>query len=176
MWASRWLWWTPKSAKSTSYANSLNEYLENVTAFYCFLLCIEFKNENFTGCTRINRAANVLKKDHNFASLVKGIEQGRLLFDNMRKSVSYLLIQGNGCEVLAVLVNTYGCIPLPESAFLMIFIAFTSDVLGAVAMVFEPSESEVMHCNRAAQKCISLIGNFFIFTDSSCQSALHSIW
>ena len=82
--------------------------------------------------------------DNNFASIVNGIEQGRLLFENLRKAVAYLFPQGSGSELFAVLVNTFLGIPLPESTFLMIALCISTDVLGSVAMVFEPPEMDLM--------------------------------
>ncbi len=37
------------------------------------------------------QAADIVLMDDNFASIVKGIEEGRLLFDNLRKSIAYTL-------------------------------------------------------------------------------------
>ena len=83
---------------------------------------------------------------------LKGIEQGRLIFENLCKALCYLLIQGSECETLAVLLNTFIGLPLPESAFRMLIIAVTSDILGSCAMVFEPPESELMRRKPRSRK------------------------
>jgi magnesium-transporting ATPase (P-type) len=45
----------------------------------------------FLGCDIAQKTADIILTDDNFASIVKGIEEGRLLFDNLRLSIAYTL-------------------------------------------------------------------------------------
>jgi len=67
-------------------------------------------------------AGNMVLLDSNFASIVVAMENGRLVFDNLRKVILYLLPAGSWSELFPVLVNVLLGIPLPLSPFLMIVI------------------------------------------------------
>ncbi len=88
--------------------------------------------------------ANVILVDDNFATIVNGIQQGRLVFDNLRKVVAYLFPAGSFSEVIPVLMNVFFGIPLSLSAFQMIVICVATDVCGALSLVHEKSEVNIM--------------------------------
>src|SRR6266542_754598 len=67
-------------------------------------------------------AGNMILLDSNFASIVMIMENGRLVFDNLRKVILYLLPAGSWSELFPVLVNVLLEIPLPLSPFLLIVI------------------------------------------------------
>ena len=67
-------------------------------------------------------AANMILLDNNFASIIVAMENGRLVFDNLKKVILYLLPAGSWSELWPVLVNVLLGTPLPLSAFLMIVI------------------------------------------------------
>ena len=57
-------------------------------------------------------AADMILLDDNFASIVKGVEEGRLIFDNLKKSIAYT-IQSNIPEITPFLAFIIFAIPLP---------------------------------------------------------------
>lgn len=63
-----------------------------------------------------------------FASIVDGIRNGRLVFQNLQKVISYLLPAGSWSEDWPVLVNVFLGVPLPLSSFLMIIICTLTDL------------------------------------------------
>jgi magnesium-transporting ATPase (P-type) len=65
-------------------------------------------------------AANMILLDDNFASIVRGIENGRLSFENLKKVVSYLLPAGSFSEATPIIANVFLGMPLPLSSFLMV--------------------------------------------------------
>lgn len=97
--------------------------------------------------------------DNNFSSLVRGIESGRLLFENMKKVVIYLLPAGSFSEIIPVFANVFMGFPLPLSAFQMIVICLFSDVLPSLSLVYEKPEQDIMNKrprNLKTQKLVNL--------------------
>lgn len=89
-------------------------------------------------------AGAIVLTDNNFKSLLVGVENGRLVFANLKKVFRYLLPAGTFAEVLPVLFNLFLGLPLPLSTFLMIYICVITDVAPCLSLVFEKSESDVM--------------------------------
>ena len=89
-------------------------------------------------------AANMILLDDDFSSIVKGIREGRLLFDNLRKVIAYLLSAGSFSEILPVLAFVFFGVPLPLSPFQMILICLGTDFFGALAICHEGPESNIM--------------------------------
>eukprot|EP00743_Colponemidia_sp_Colp-15_P005772 GILK01006204.1.p1 GENE.GILK01006204.1~~GILK01006204.1.p1 ORF type:complete len:1066 (+),score=189.62 GILK01006204.1:170-3199(+) len=89
-------------------------------------------------------AADMVLLDDNFASLIKGIELGRLVFDNLKKVLLFLLPAGSFSEMLPILANVFLGMPLPLSPFLMIVICIGTDVFPSLALVTEKAELEIM--------------------------------
>ncbi|KAK9720816.1 hypothetical protein K7432_003880 [Basidiobolus ranarum] len=89
-------------------------------------------------------AAHMVLLDNNFSSIVVAIESGRLVYDNLKKVILYLLPAGSWSELIPILVNFLLGVPLPLSAFLMIFICVLTDMLPSIAMMFETPESDLL--------------------------------
>jgi sodium/potassium-transporting ATPase subunit alpha len=88
-------------------------------------------------------AANMILLDDNFASIVNGIEEGRLIFDNLKKSISYTL-SSNIPEIIPFLLYVTLGIPLPLSTILMLCIDLGTDMIPAISLAHEPAESKLM--------------------------------
>ena len=89
-------------------------------------------------------AAQMVLLDNSFNSLVMAIENGRLVFNNLRKVIIYLLPAGTFAEIVPFVLNIYiGC-PLPMSAFQMIVICVLTDVGPSLSMMMEKSEGDLL--------------------------------
>jgi sodium/potassium-transporting ATPase subunit alpha len=81
--------------------------------------------------------------DDNFASIVNGVEEGRLIFDNLKKSIAYTL-SSNIPEISPFLVFMLVRIPLPLPTVLILFIDLGTDMIPAISLAYEFKESNIM--------------------------------
>ena len=88
-------------------------------------------------------AADMILLDDNFASIVKGVEEGRLIFDNLKKSIAYT-IQSNIPEITPFLAFILFAIPLPLTTFLILAIDLGTDMIPAISMAYESPEADIM--------------------------------
>ena len=89
------------------------------------------------------QAADMILLDDNFASIVKGVEEGRLIFDNLKKSIAYT-IQSNIPEITPFLAFIMFVIPLPLTTFLILAIDLGTDMIPAISMAYELPEADIM--------------------------------
>ncbi|RIB24813.1 hypothetical protein C2G38_1997693 [Gigaspora rosea] len=89
-------------------------------------------------------AADMVLLDNNFSSIVVALESGRLVFDNLKKVILYLLPAGSWSELIPVLVNVFLGVPSPLSTFLMICICVLTDMLPSIALMYEKAEKDVL--------------------------------
>jgi len=82
--------------------------------------------------------------DDNFATIVKAIENGRNLYDNIKRSILFLL-SGNTAGILAVLFCSILALPVPFKAVHLLFINLLTDSLPAIALGMEPHSADVMN-------------------------------
>merc|ERR1711981_759922 len=88
-------------------------------------------------------AANMILLDDNFASIVAGVEEGRLIFDNLKKSIAYTL-SSNIPEIAPFLIFITVNVPLPLSTVLILCIDLGTDMVPAISMAWENAESDIM--------------------------------
>jgi len=88
-------------------------------------------------------AADMVLTDDNFASIVAAIEEGRVIFDNIRRFIHYLLSCNIG-EVLAMFVATLVGMPLPLVPIQILWINLATDSLPALALGVEQAEPGIM--------------------------------
>lgn len=88
-------------------------------------------------------AADMILLDDNFASIVSGVEEGRIIFDNLKKSIAYALA-ANIPELIPFLLNIILRIPLPLTTVLMLAICLGTDMVPAISMAYETAESDIM--------------------------------
>ncbi|RWR98580.1 Sodium/potassium-transporting ATPase subunit alpha-like protein, partial [Dinothrombium tinctorium] len=81
--------------------------------------------------------------DDNFASIVTGVEEGRLIFDNLKKSIAYTLTS-NIPEISPVLFFILFNIPLPLGPVTILCIDLGTDMLPAISLAYEQAESDIM--------------------------------
>lgn len=88
-------------------------------------------------------AADMILVDDNFASIVKGVGEGRLIFDNLKKSISYTL-SSNIPELAPFLCFITIQVPLPLDTILILLIDLGTDMLPAISFAYENAEADIM--------------------------------
>ena len=88
-------------------------------------------------------AADMVLTDDNFASIVAAVEEGRGIYDNIRKFIHYLL-SCNAGEVLLMLVAAVAGWPAPLAAIQILWLNLVTDGLPALALGLEPPEDDIM--------------------------------
>lgn len=89
-------------------------------------------------------AAQLVLLDSNFEAILVAIENGRLVFQNLRKVILYLLPAGSIGEIFPILVNMIFGVPLPLSPFLMIIICVVTDMSPALSLMLEKPERDLL--------------------------------
>jgi sodium/potassium-transporting ATPase subunit alpha len=88
-------------------------------------------------------AADMILMDDNFASIVNGVEEGRLIFDNLKKSIAYTL-SSNIPEIAPFLIYITAKLPLPLSTVLILCIDLGTDMVPAISLAYETKEADIM--------------------------------
>ena len=96
-----------------------------------------------TGTDVSQGAADMVLTDDNFASIVAAVEEGRTIFDNIRKFIRYLLSTNAG-EIVSMFAALVIGLRVPLLAIQILWINLVTDGLPAIALGFEPSEPDVM--------------------------------
>ncbi|XP_035227749.1 sodium/potassium-transporting ATPase subunit alpha-like isoform X2 [Stegodyphus dumicola] len=89
------------------------------------------------------QAADMILLDDNFASIVTGVEEGRLIFDNLKKSIAYTLTS-NIPEISPFLLFILADIPLPLGTVTILCIDLGTDMVPAISLAYEHAESDIM--------------------------------
>ncbi|XP_075973565.1 sodium/potassium-transporting ATPase subunit alpha-like [Anticarsia gemmatalis] len=89
------------------------------------------------------KAADMILLDDNFASIVLGVQEGRRIFDNLKKTIAYTLTS-NTPEMLPFVL--YACVgmPLPMTLMLILVVNVGTDLLPAMSLAYEDSEEDIM--------------------------------
>lgn len=96
-----------------------------------------------TGTDVTKEASDMILTDDNFASIVSAVEEGRTIFENIRKYLVYLL-SGNMGTVFGIIIAMAAGLPLPLTAVQILFINFVMDGLVAIALGVEAPEAGIM--------------------------------
>lgn len=96
------------------------------------------------GGTEVTReAADMVLADDNFASIVAAVSEGRGIYDNIQKTVVYLMA-GNFGELLVMLGAAIGGLPLPLLPIQLLWINLATDGLPALALVMDPVDADIL--------------------------------
>jgi Ca2+-transporting ATPase len=96
------------------------------------------------GGTEVTReAADIVLADDNFASIVSGVREGRGIFENIRKSLLYLL-SGNTGELAVMLGAAVVGLPLPVLPLQILWINLVTDGFPALALVRDPPDRDIL--------------------------------
>ena len=97
-----------------------------------------------TGTDVTKDASAMVLADDNYATIVAAIEEGRGIYDNIRKFIRYLLACNVG-EVLTMLLATVAGLPLPLLPIQILWMNLITDGLPAIALGVDPPHEDVMH-------------------------------
>jgi Ca2+-transporting ATPase len=96
------------------------------------------------GGTEVTReAADMVLTDDNFASIVAAIREGRGTFDNIQKTLVYLLA-GNSAELAVMLFASLFGLPLPLTPLQLLWVNLATDGAPALALVADPAEPDLL--------------------------------
>ena len=96
-----------------------------------------------TGTDVSKEAADMVLTDDNFATIVAAVEQGRVIYDNIRKFIKYLLTS-NSAEILVMLAGPFLGLGLPLLPLQILWINLVTDGPPALALSAEPAEQGIM--------------------------------
>ena len=96
-----------------------------------------------TGTDVSKEASAMMLTDDNFASIVAAVEEGRGIYDNIKKYLTYLLSSNFGELGLMACATLMG-LPLPLSAVQLLYVNLATDGLPALALAVDPAEAGIM--------------------------------
>jgi sodium/potassium-transporting ATPase subunit alpha len=114
-----------------------------------------------SGSDVAQNAADMLLLDDNFSSIVNGVEEGRLIFDNLKKSIAYTLTS-NIPEIWPFVFFIIFSVPLPLTTVLILCIDLGTDMVPAIAFAYEHPELDIMERYPRNSKVDYLVGKKMI--------------
>lgn len=96
-----------------------------------------------TGTDVTKEASSIILLDDNFASMVAAVEQGRVIYSNIRKFIRYLLSCNIG-EILTMFIGMLMGLPVVLQPIQILWVNLVTDGLPAIALGLEPPEDDVM--------------------------------
>lgn len=96
-----------------------------------------------TGTDVTKEVADMIVTDDNFASIVAAVEEGRAIYDNIKKFVHYLLSCNLG-EILVMFISSLIGWPVPLLPIQILWVNLVTDGLPALGLGFDPPDPEIM--------------------------------
>lgn len=99
-----------------------------------------------TGTDVAKGAADMVLTDDNYASIVSAVEQGRIIYSNIRKFVFFLL-SSNVAEIMIIFLATLAGLPAPLTAIQLLWLNLVTDGAPALALAMEKGDPDIMEQN-----------------------------
>jgi len=96
-----------------------------------------------TGTDVAREASDMVLLDDNFATIVAAVREGRIIYDNIRKFIKFLMAT-NSSEIWVMFLGPLAGMPLPLLPLQILWINLVTDGLPALALAVEPAERDVM--------------------------------
>jgi Ca2+-transporting ATPase len=96
-----------------------------------------------TGTDVAKEAADMVLTDDNYVSIVAAVEQGRIIYDNIRKFVFFLL-SSNVAEIMIIFLATLAGLPTPLTAIQLLWLNLLTDGAPALALAMEKGDPDIM--------------------------------
>ena len=125
-----------------------------------------------SGTDVAREAADMVLLDDNFATIVNAVEEGRTVFDNIQKFISYILTS-NVPEILPFIAFVLLALPLPMNVQLILAIDLGTDLLPALALAVEKEEGDIMH-RPPRSKAEKLLTSRMLFTSYGIKGSIEA--
>ncbi len=96
-----------------------------------------------TGTDVAKQTADMVLTDDNYASIVSAVEQGRVIYSNIRKFVFFLL-SSNVAEIMIIFLATLAGLPAPLTAIQLLWLNLITDGAPALALAMEKGDPDIM--------------------------------
>lgn len=96
-----------------------------------------------TGTDVAKESADMVLTDDNYASIVAAVEQGRIIYDNIRKFV-YFLLSSNVAEIMVIFLATVAGLPAPLTVIQLLWLNLLTDGAPALALAMEKGDPGIM--------------------------------
>ena len=97
------------------------------------------------GTEAAKEAAEMVLADDNFASIAHAVEEGRTVYDNLKKAILFILPTNGGEALIILAAILFGFHQLPLTPVQILWVNMITAVTLALALAFEPAEKNVMH-------------------------------
>ena len=104
-----------------------------------------------TGTDVAKETADMVLTDDNYASIVSAVEQGRIIYSNIRKFVFFLL-SSNVAEIMIIFLATLAGLPAPLTAIQLLWLNLITDGAPALALAVEKGDPDIMEQKPRAKE------------------------